>query len=78
MTSSCPDEKKNHGLKLFSYGIPGQGFYSLQVPGLKLSEQQAATGVVNIKEGVAIVQRIEAEVKHLIKANWDWKVRKIS
>lgn len=34
--------------------------------------------MVNIKEGVATVQRVEAEVKHLIQANWDWKVRKVS
>lgn len=39
MTSGCPEERKNHSLKLFGFGIPGQGLYSLQVPGLKLVEQ---------------------------------------
>lgn len=78
MTSGCPDDKRNQGLKLFGFGIPCQGFYSLQVPGLHLSDQQAATGVISIKEGVASVQKIEAELKHLIQANWDWKARKLS
>lgn len=30
------------------------------------------------KKGVASVQRIEAELKHLIQDNWDWNVRKLS
>lgn len=51
MTSGCPDEKKQHGLKLFGFGIPGQGFYSLQLPSIQIAEQQAATGVINIKKG---------------------------
>lgn len=51
MTSGCSDEKRNRGLKLFGFGIPGQGFYSLQILGLKLYEQQAATSVIEIKEG---------------------------
>lgn len=78
MTSGCPDERKNQGLKLYGYGISGQGFYSLQVLGLKLAEQQAVSGVISISEGVATVQKVEAELKHLIQANWDWNVRKIS
>lgn len=72
MTIGCPEDlKKKSGLKLFDFGIFGQDFYSLQVPGLQLFEQQAAMGVLSIKEGVASVQRIEAELKHLIQANWD-------
>lgn len=35
MTSGCPDDKNNHGLKLFGFGIPAQGFYSMQMPGLQ-------------------------------------------
>ena len=71
VTSDCPEEKKNLGLKLCGFGIPGQGFYSLQVAGLQLLEQVAASGVVHIKEGVAFVNKIEAELKHLIKSDWD-------
>lgn len=44
LATSCPVEKKYQGLKPFGFGILGQGFYSLQVPGLQLSEQQATTG----------------------------------
>lgn len=77
MTSGCPDEKKVQGLKLCGFGIPGQGCYSLQVPSFMSSDQQAATWVLSIKEGVASMQKIKAEMKHLIQAKWDWKVRKI-
>lgn len=39
MTSNCPNQKHNHGFKLCGFGIPGQGFYSLQVPSLQFSAQ---------------------------------------
>lgn len=34
MTLGCSEEKRNQGLKLFGFGIPGEGFYSLQIPRL--------------------------------------------
>lgn len=78
MTTNCLEDKKCQGMKLFGFGILGQGFYSLQILGLMLSEQQVATWVTTIKERVASVERIEVEMKHLIQANWNRKVRKIS
>lgn len=46
--------------------------------GLLPSDQQAAAGVLIIKEGVASVQKIKAKLKHLIQAKWDLRVRKFS
>lgn len=65
-------------LKLCGFGIPGQGFYSLQVPGLELSDQQATTGMLIVKEGASSIAKIEAEMKHLIQADWNWRVRKLT
>lgn len=78
ITSGYPEDLKKLGVKLYGFGISGQGFYTLQVPGLKLSEQQATIGVLIVKEGIASVSKIEVELKHLIQASWDWKVRKFS
>lgn len=78
MTFGCPENKKNQGLKLFGFGILGQSFYTLQVAGLQISEQQAAIGILIIQEGMASVQRIEAELKHLIQDDSNRKVRKVS
>ena len=75
--SSCPDDNKQHGLKLFGFGVPGKGFYQVQVPGMQ-TEQQSAIGIIHIKEGVASVTKLEAELKHLIQENWDWKVKRLS
>jgi hypothetical protein len=63
-------------LQMFGFGILGQGFYSFNIPKAKAKEA-AATGLLTILEGEASEERVDKELKHLVKADWDFKVRKM-
>jgi hypothetical protein len=63
-------------LQMYGFGIPGQGFYSFSIPEAKAKEA-AATGLITILEGEATEERLDKELKHLVKEDWDFKVRKM-
>ena len=63
-------------LQKFGFGIPGQGFYSLNIPEARAKEA-ATTGLLTILEGEASEERVDKELKHLVRSDWDFKVRKM-
>jgi hypothetical protein len=63
-------------LQMFGFGIPGQGFYSFNIPETKAKEA-AATGIITILEGDASEEKLDRELKHLVQGDWDFKVRKM-
>lgn len=63
-------------LKMFGFEIPGQGFYSFNLPDSKVKVNQT-TGLITILEGEASEERVDTELKNLVEAEWDFKVRKI-
>ena len=65
-------------MRMFGFGVPGHGFYSLQLPEMKEPKPEENLGAIQIVSGKASVDWVEEELKHLIDNKWDWKVRQIS
>lgn len=61
-------------VRMFGFGIPGQGFYSLNFPEAKIKTHQA-TGMLTILKGDADEGKIDKELKNLIRADWDFRVK---
>lgn len=63
-------------LKMFGFGIPGQGFYALNFPDSKVKTHQS-TGLLTILEGEASEEKVDKELKNLVREKWDFKVKQI-
>lgn len=75
MVAECPSSNTKM-LKMFGFGIPGQCFYAFNFPDSKIKTYQA-TGPLTIIQGEASEERVDKELKHLVKENWDFKVKQI-
>lgn len=71
----CPN-KGSKKLKMYGFGIPGQGFYAFDFSISKGNINQAS-GLITILEGEANEDRLDKELKHLVKESWDFQVRRI-
>jgi hypothetical protein len=74
MAVDCKDLTKK--IQMFGFGIPGQGFYSLNIPEAKV-KVIATSGPLTILEGDAIEEKVDRELKHLVKEGWDFRVRRM-
>jgi len=63
-------------IKMFGFGIPGQGFYSLNFPETKIKTHQS-TGLLTILKGDATEEKVDRELKNLVREKWDFRVRQI-
>jgi hypothetical protein len=63
-------------MRMFGFGIPGQGFYSFEIPDKGVSEK--FSGLIVIQKGEANEEKIAEELKHLVKDDWDFQVKKIT
>lgn len=64
-------ECKGHSckkLKMFGFGIPGQGFYAMEIPDVSVTTTHA-TGLLNILFGDASEKKIDKELKNLVKGD---------
>lgn len=62
---------------MYGFGIPGMGFYHIQVPEKKGKQiKEELSGVLIIKEGTANARLVREELK-LYDDSWDWKVNQI-
>jgi hypothetical protein len=70
--------KKGLNLKICGFGMPGQAFYSITVPG-EADDKIPKTfpGLLTIKEGIATKGVIDMELKHLFKGKTRWMIKKI-
>ncbi|TVU19389.1 hypothetical protein EJB05_35534, partial [Eragrostis curvula] len=71
---------KNKGcsMQLYGSGVPGQGFYSLNIPGLQMQQGKDPIGLIEILEGKTLEAKLENKLKQFIDGNWDWKAKKMS
>ena len=65
-------------MHMFGFGIPGQGFHSLKIPGLTKEKTSEFVGLIQIKRGKVDSERLEEELKHMFDKNWAWRVHQIS
>lgn len=68
----CRFSKK---LKICGFGIPGQGFYSMDIPEAKVKMNQA-TGIITVLVREANEDKIDKELKNLVRGDWDFRVKK--
>jgi hypothetical protein len=65
MAMDCRSSKK---LKICGFGIPGQGFYSIGILEAKVKTNQA-TGFLMVLLGEANEEKIDQELKNLVKGD---------
>jgi len=63
-------------LNMYGFGIPGQGFYVFDLPEAKGKINQAIE-IITVIQGEANEEKLDKELKNLVKENWDYKVRRI-
>jgi len=63
-------------IKMFGFGVPGQGFYTMNFPEDRIKTHQN-TGLLTILAGEATEERVDSELKNLVKEEWDFKVKQI-
>lgn len=54
---------------MFGFGIPRQGFYAFDIPGAKVKVSHA-TGLITVLEGEASEEKLDKELKHLVRVDW--------
>ena len=74
----CPNVKVNKGIKLCAYGMPGQLFYSLNLPEEQSEPSSDIRAIVTVCEGRGTCFRISTELRYIAESEWDWKVRRLS
>ncbi|RLN07239.1 hypothetical protein C2845_PM11G16880 [Panicum miliaceum] len=77
IAAACP-KSQGCSLNMRGFAIPGQGFYSLSIPGISDQKVVEFVGLLQVVSGEATVERIEEELKKMIDSKWNWKVRKVS
>jgi hypothetical protein len=63
-------------LKMFGFGVLGQGFYTMNFPEAKMKTHQN-TGLLVILAGEATEEKVDRELKNLVREEWDFKVKQI-
>lgn len=76
MAAECGGGKKSR-VKMFGFGIPEQGFYAVEIPGVK-PDAENSLGLVTVLEGNASVSKVDKELKNLIDEEWDFKVKQLA
>lgn len=76
MAAECGTTQKSK-ISMFGFGIPGQGFYSMNIPNAK-PQADSALGRVTVLQGEATEKKLEKELKNLIDEDWNFKVKKIA
>jgi hypothetical protein len=66
----------NKKLKMYGFGILGQGFYSIDILEVEVKTYQA-TGLLTILEGEATEEKLDQELKNLVQSKWDYKVKRM-
>jgi hypothetical protein len=73
MAAECQNNKK---LRLFGFGIPEQGFFGFDIPEKKV-QVNMLNAVIHILEGEPTEEKLDRELKNLVQANWDFRVRRM-
>jgi hypothetical protein len=66
----------NQRIRLFGFGILGQGFYSMDIPEAQTKLNQAI-GLLTVLEGSANEDKLNEELKLLVSEKWDFQPRKV-
>ncbi|KAK3136973.1 hypothetical protein QOZ80_5BG0445870 [Eleusine coracana subsp. coracana] len=76
MVAECQKGKTSRKLKMFGFGIPNMGFYSMDIPEAKAKSHKAVV-IISIMEGETNCKKLEEELNNLIDTKWDWQVKEL-
>ena len=68
MAAECSEK---HQIRLFCFGIPNSGFYSMEIPYLQVKQSQAV-GMVLVHQGDASEAKLNEELKLVVNDRWDF------
>lgn len=78
LAAKCPSSM-NNSVHMYGFGFPGQGFYTLKIPGVsKPQSTREHVGQIKIKSGEGTVEKVEQELRHLVDNKWNWRVKQIA
>lgn len=81
-SANCPLMYANKGLTLCAMGMPGQLFYSLNLPKIKKEVKEVVDdlirALISILEGRGTKLRIKTKLQYLVDSEWNWDVKQIS
>jgi hypothetical protein len=63
-------------MKMFGFGVPGQGFYSFEIPEKGIMSK--LSGLIVVQEGEASEKKLLEELKHLVRNDWDFQIKQIA
>lgn len=69
-------KSKSKKLRMFGFRIPRQGFYAVNFPESRVKTHQS-TGLLTILQGEATEEKVDKELRNLVRENWDFKVKQI-
>ncbi|KAM0915052.1 hypothetical protein ACQ4PT_011087 [Festuca glaucescens] len=75
----CPDLLKRKELQIFGFGVPGLGFYALEVEELAKTDNSKGVGaIIKVVQGEHSLAIVEKEMKYWVDDKWPWNLNKIS
>ncbi|CAD6240160.1 unnamed protein product [Miscanthus lutarioriparius] len=74
MAAECSEK---HQIKLFGFGIPNSGFYSMEILDLQVKQSQAM-GMVLVHQGDASEAKLNEELKLVVNDRWDFQARQMT
>ena len=75
MAVECSSLHKKR-LKMYGFGISGQGFYSIEIPDKE--KPNKFSGLITVLEGIPTGDKLDEELKNLVDEKWDFQVREMS
>lgn len=69
MAVECSLTKRK--IQLFGFGIPGQGFYSIEIPEPRV-KYSLPTWIVHVLEGNADEEKLNEELKMVVDDKWNF------
>lgn len=76
MAAECGSKNSKSRISMFGFGIPGQGFYAIDVPDMK-PKATKVQGLITVIQGDATESKVDMELKNLIEDEWDFKVKRL-
>ena len=63
-------------LKMYGFGVPGLGFYSIDIPDAEKVNKFG--GLITVLDGEASEDKLDKELKNLVNPKWDFQIKELS
>jgi len=63
-------------LKMYGFGVPGLGFYSIDIPDAEKVNKFG--GLITVLDGEASEDKLDKKLKNLVNPKWDFQIKELS